>query len=404
MKEATGSDEQQGLNRHFGAVYLDGFATMPLAPEARAAMIAALDQVGNAASPHSAGEAAAHRIATARRAVAELINASPTELTFTAGATEANNLALIGVAAAAVRFGDARRRIVVSAIEHKAVLEAAGHLTGLGFEVVKGPIGRSGVIDPRALATLVDNDTLLVSVMAVNNETGLLQPVAEIAALAHRAGALFHCDAAQAVGKIDCDVQALDVDYLSISSHKLYGPMGVGALYCAAHALRPQPLTFGGGQQAGLRAGTEPVALIAGFGAAAAVATQRLAIDAVHNAELAEQLLAALAERQVRFTVVGQGNRRIPGGAAIAIDGGEAEVVCTMLARTVQLSTGSACTSGQLVTSHVLDAMNFSAKEAQSVLRFMTNRYSTAAEIEWAAGEIAAAVHRSALAAGEVRQ
>ncbi len=385
-------------------VYLDGFATMPLAPEARAVMVAALDDVGNAASPHSAGEAAAQRIAHARMEIADLINAAPAEIVFTSGATEANNLALIGAANAAARAGDPRRRIVVSAIEHKAVLEPARHLAGLGFEVVEAPVGHSGVVDPPALARLVDENTLLVSVMAVNNETGLVQPVAEIAALAHRAGALFHCDAAQAVGKIDCDVEALDVDYLSISSHKLYGPMGVGALYCAAHALRPEPLTFGGGQQAGLRAGTEPVALIAGFGAAAAVATQRLAIDAAHNAELADRLLAGLTDRQVRFALVGRDSTRIPGGAAIAIDGSDAEEVCMMLARTVQLSTGSACTSGQLLTSHVLDAMEFSAKEAQSVLRFMTNRYSTGAEIEWAAGEIAAAVHRSALAAGEVRQ
>jgi cysteine desulfurase len=385
-------------------VYLDGFATMPLAPEARAAILAAFDSVGNAASPHSAGEAAAQRIADARVAVAELINAAPQEIIFTSGATESNNLALIGVAKAAAKTADQRRNIIVSAIEHKAVLEPARHLSSLGFQVIEAPVDHLGVVDLSALARLIDADTLLISNMAVNNETGLIQPIAEIAALARQAGALFHCDAAQAVGKIDCDVQAFDIDYLSISSHKLYGPMGVGALYCAAHALRPDPLTFGGGQQSGLRVGTEPVALIAGFGTAASVATRRMSIDATHGADLAARLLAGLTNRQVRYTLVGKDQPRIPGGGAIALDGIDADVVCTMLARTVQLSTGSACNAGQILTSHVLDAMGFSAHRAQSVLRFMVNRYLTHEHIDRAADEIAAAVHRSALATGDTRQ
>ncbi len=385
-------------------IYLDGFATMPLAPEARAAMIAVFDQVGNSASPHSAGEAAAKRVAHARLAVADLINAAPAEIIFTSGATEANNLALIGVASAATQAGDRRRRIIVSAIEHKAVLESAQRLAGLGFDVVEAPVGHTGVVDLPALVRLIDAETLLISVMAVNNETGIVQPVTEIAALAHEADALFHCDAAQAVGKIDCDVQAIDVDYLSISSHKLYGPMGIGALYCAAHAPRPEPLIFGGGQQSGLRPGTEPVALIAGFGAAALVATRHMSIDAAHSADLVDMLLEGLTSRQVRYTLVGEDQPRVPGGGAIALDGIDAETVCTMLARTVHLSTGSACTAGQLLTSHVLDAMRFSLNRAQSVLRFMVNRYSTGEEIGRAIDEIAAAVHRSVLAAGEVRQ
>ncbi len=386
------------------AVYLDGFSTMPLAPEAKTAMIDAFDHVGNAASPHSAGEGAAQRIAHARLAVADLINAAPSEIIFTSGATEANNLALIGVASAATHASDRRRRIIVSAIEHRAVLEPARHLASLGFDVVEAPVNSAGVVDLPALAGLISGETLLVSVMAVNNETGLVQPVAEIAALVRKAGALFHCDAAQAVGKLDCDVQAIDVDYLSISSHKLYGPMGVGALYVAAHAPRPEPLTFGGGQQSGLRPGTEPVALIAGFGAAALVATRYLSTDAVHNADLIARLLAGLTSSHVRYTLLGKDQLRVPGGAAIALDGIDAEAVCTMLARTVQLSTGSACAAGQLLTSHVLDAMAFSVKKAQSVLRLMTNRYLTGEQIDRAADEIAASVHRSVLATGEVRQ
>lgn len=385
-------------------IYLDGFATMPLAPEARAAMIAALDQVGNAASPHSAGEAAAQRIAQARLWVADLINAAPAEITFTSGATEANNLALLGVAAAADRSCNSRRRIVVSAIEHKAVLEPARHLASLGYDVVEAPVGQSGVVDMASLSGLIDGNTLVVSVMAVNNETGLVQPVSEISTIAHDAGALFHCDAAQAVGKIDFDVQATEVDYLSISSHKLYGPMGIGALYCAAHAPRPKPLIFGGGQQSSLRPGTEPVSLIAGFGAAALVATRHLSLDATRSVALLDRLFAGLATRQVRYELIGGERPRVPGGAAIILDGVEADTLCAMLARSVQLSTGSACTSGQLLTSHVLDAMRFSTDEARSVLRIMVNRYIEDEQIDIAATLIATAAARSVLAAGEVRQ
>ena len=228
------------------------------------------------------------------------------------------------------------------------------------------------------------------------------QERAEIAALTHKAGALLHCDAAQAVGKIDCDVQAIDADYLSISSHKLYGPMGAGALFCAASAPRPEPLTFGGGQQSGLRPGTEPVALIAGFGAAALVAARHLAIDAVSNAKLISRLLAGLTDRQVRYTIIGKDRLRVPGGAAIALDGIDAEMVCTMLARTVQLSTGSACSAGQIVTSHVLDAMGFSYDQAREVVRIKCNRYNSFDEIDMAAQIIAQAVARAKFALDDV--
>lgn len=390
--------------RNAEPIYLDGFSTMPLAPEARAAMIAALDQVGNAASPHSAGEAAARRIAEARSTLADLINAAASEIIFTSGATEANNLAIIGVAGALAESGNPRRRIVVSAIEHKAVLEPARHLASLGFEVVEIPAERSGVIDLQALTGLVGSDTLLVSIMAVNNETGIVQPIAEIATIAHNAGALFHCDAAQAVGKIDCDVEVLNVDYLSISSHKMYGPMGVGALYCAARVQKPKSLNFGGGQQSGIRPGTEPVALIAGFGAAAGVAIKRMAADAAHGAEMIDVILAALAHREIRFKLVGGDKPRIPGGAAIMLDGINADSVCAMLARTVHLSTGSACTAGQFQTSHVFEAMGFLCNESQSVLRLMVNRYLTAEHVETAIQQILAAINRSLLVTGEVRQ
>lgn len=261
-------------------IYLDGFATMPLAPEAMGAMQNAWQLGGNAGSGHLAGERAAAQVAHGRAAVARLIGAAPSEIVFTSGATEANNLALLGIAANAPA---GRRRILVASIEHKSVLAPAKLLEKRGFRIERIPVDRSGAIDIASFGAMLDEDVLLVSVMAANNETGVIQPVAQVAALAHAIGALMHCDAAQAVGKIPVDVIDWDVDLLSISAHKCYGPMGIGALYIAAGTVAPEPLLMGGGQQGGLRPGTEPVALIAGFGAAADVARDRLAQDAEHG-------------------------------------------------------------------------------------------------------------------------
>lgn len=367
-------------------------------------MLEAWDRPANAGSPHSAGEWAAQALEAGKASIAELIGAAPSELVFTSGATEANNLALLGTAAGERARGSARRRIVVSAIEHKAVLEPARELARHGFEVVLAPVDAHGRVDLDALSDLVNDATLLVSVMAVNNETGVVQPVSEAAATAHEAGALFHCDAAQAAGKIRIDVGVLDVDYLSLSGHKCYGPMGIGALYIAAGAPRPAPLQFGGGQQAGVRPGTEPVPLIAGFGAAARAAAARLAEDGAHAARLADRLHAGLAMRQVRFQKITGDHAIVPGSLVIAIEGADADTLCAMLARTVQISTGSACTSGQIRISHVFESMGLSEEKARSVLRIFCSRYNDDAEIDAAATAIADAAARSRLATGEVLQ
>lgn len=385
-------------------IYLDGFATLPLANEALEAMLAAWKQPGNSGSPNASGERAARIIANARAEVAALVGATPSEIVFTSGATEANNLALVGVANAS-RSVSERRRIVVSAIEHKAVLEPAAALAAEGFDVAVAKVDAHGRIDLEALATLLDENVLLVSVMLVNNETGVIQPVAEVAALAHAIGAYVHTDAAQAVGKIVIDVTALDVDYVSFSAHKCYGPMGVGALYVAAGMPVPSPLMRGGGQQSGIRPGTEPVPLIAGFGAAA-----RAAIDHLAQGETARQsaridrLLNGLASRQLRFTRITGDHPVVPGSAAIAIDNVDADSLCAQLAREVSLSTGSACTSGQIRISHVLEAMGFSEQIARSVVRIFCDRTLSDTEIDRAVDAIVASIHRSQLAAGEVRQ
>lgn len=358
-------------------IYLDGLSTNPLAPEAREAMLAAWAEPGNPGSPHAAGERAAATIETGRRAIAELIGASPAELVFTSGATEADNLAITGVALAAIDDGDPRRQLVVSAIEHKAVLEPVARLRRLGFRIDVVPVGHDGVISLDALARLVGPDTLLVSVMGANNETGVVQPVADAAALAHAAGALLHCDAAQAVGKIRVDVLDWDVDYLSVSSHKMHGPVGVGALYAAAGAPRPVALAVGGGQEGGLRAGTEPAPLVAGFGAAASLAGRHLERVAQHSAGLLALFLSELTVRGRRFAVNGGEVERVPGAASVHLPRVDAQSLAQSLASQLMISTGSACASGQIDTSHVLTAMGLDAEAKAGTFRVYFGRYST---------------------------
>jgi cysteine desulfurase len=385
-------------------IYLDGFATLPLAPEALEAMLAIWAHPGNAGSPNVSGEIAARAIADGRELVADLIGAAPSEIIFTSGATEANNLAILGVAHAARRKEPNRNRIVVSAIEHKAILEPAHALQSEGYEVSIAPVDSCGRLDLVEFAKLVDQDLLLASVMMVNNETGVIQPVKEAAALAHESGALFHSDAAQAAGKIDVDVVELDVDYLTLSAHKCYGPMGIGALYVAASAPKPVPMTLGGGQQSGLRPGTEPVALIAGFGAAARVAKDRLSSDQKHCAGLIAQLLDTLQQRQLRFRRVSGDAPTVPGTASIQLIGIDADELCTRIARQVSLSTGSACTSGQIKSSHVLESIGLSEIDARGVIRIFCNRYQNSAEILSAADHIVEVAALSRLETGEVHQ
>lgn len=387
-----------------GPIYLDGFATLPLAREARTAMLSAWEQPGNAGSANVAGERAASIVDAGRLAVANLVGASPAEIVFTSGATEANNLAISGVVAALRAQGSRRDRVVVSAVEHKAVLEAALSLRALGVDVVEAPVDMTGRIDLEAFGELIDETVLIASVMMVNNETGVIQPVAEAAAIAHAQGVLFHCDAAQGAGKVPIDVVNLDVDYLSVSAHKLYGPMGIGALYIAAGSPPPSPLFHGGGQQARLRPGTEPVALIAGFGAAAATAQHMMEDDADHGRQLVATLLAGLSSRQVRFRPITGNHRVVPGSAAILLEGVDGNALCAAVARDVSISTGSACTAGQIDTSHVLGAMGMRGDCARSVVRIFCSRYNMLEEMEVAAAHIASAADRSRLATGGVRQ
>lgn len=370
-------------------IYLDGFATMPLAPEVQLVMIKAWQQPSNAGSPHRFGERAAKLIDDARASVAALLGASSSEVYFTSGATEANNMAILGVARRALAESNTRYRVIVSSIEHKAVLAPAESLRNSGFEIIHAPVDGNGVLDCEALRELADERTLLISVMFANNETGALQPIDQVVAIARSVGALVHCDAAQAAGKIPIDVLALDIDYLSLSAHKLYGPSGIGAIYIAANSPRPQPIVFGGDQQGSLRPGTEPVALIAGFGAAAELAHSLLASDVAHALELSGQFRSRFwaAELGAELTT---GNRQVlPGAMSIYLPGIDAEELVLSSSAEIALSTGSACNSGQIISSHVLNSMGYSQERARSVFRIMLNRYTKSDDIIFASDKLA---------------
>jgi cysteine desulfurase len=352
-------------------VYLDYNATAPVRPEAAVAVAEALDLVGNPSSVHRYGRAARKRVEDAREQVAALIGAAPADVVFTSGGTEANALALAGIG---------RKRLLVSAIEHDSVLAAAA---ALDPESPRIPASRNGVVDLEALGRLLaaQGGETLVSVMLANNETGVVQPVAEVARLAHAAGALVHCDAIQAAGKISVDVKSLGVDLLSLSAHKLGGPQGVGALYIAEGVALTAALR-GGGQERGRRAGTENVPGIAGFGAAAAAAKRDLAANA-RIGELRASLETAVLARSSRARIAGAEAPRLPNTSCIVLAGvsSETQVMALDLAG-VAVSAGSACSSGKVRHSHVLAAMGLPAEEVSSAIRVSLGWASVPGDVE----------------------
>jgi cysteine desulfurase len=350
-------------------IYADHAATTRIAPEVRDAMLPYLgDSFGNASSVHRRGEAARDAIERAREQVAKLAGADAEEIVFTASGSEANNLALRGVMWGA---DSTRRRLVISAVEHPSVLEAAKHLELRGYPVTIVPIERSGVMDPALIAAALGPDVALVSVMWVNNETGHIQPVAEIAALAHAAGAKFHCDAVQAAGKITFDGVAEHFDLMSIAGHKFHGPQG-GAALIVRRRTRLVPLVHGGHQERSRRAGTENLAAIVGFGAAAERASRELVagtqgrINALGEA-LLEKLLAALPEARLN----GDRSPRVGSIVNVRLPGVDGEAVLHELDLAgVTISTGSACSAASPGPSHVLLAMGLGAEDAHGSVRF----------------------------------
>ena len=364
-------------------IYLDAHATTPVDPRVLDVMLPLLrDQVGNASSlDHAAGRRTRDAVDTARRQVAAVIGASHKDIVFTSGATEADNLAIKGVAASASDRGD---HLVTVATEHRAVLDTCRHLEERGCRVTVLPVGADGLIDLEALEAALEPKTILVSVMAANNEIGVLQPLAAIGRLTRARGILFHTDAAQAFGRVPLDVNAMGIDLLSISAHKIHGPQGVGALYVRTRqpTVRLAPLFDGGGHERGLRPGTLNAPGIVGLGAAAAIAAAGMAEEAARIAALRDRLLEGLLAAIDGVAVNGSREQRLPHNLNVSIDGTD-ETLASRL-EGLAVSAGSACASGSIEPSYVLRALGVPANRAHGTLRFGLSRFTTAAEIDQA--------------------
>jgi cysteine desulfurase len=347
--------------------YLDWNATAPLRPDARAAMMAALDLAGNASSVHAEGRAARRLIEAARAQVADLVGAEAKNITFTSGATEANMLALTPALEVGGRK-EPRDRLFVSAIEHPSV-RSGGRFAGEQVEEL--PVTGDGVLDLEALERKIAGaERPLVSVMLANNETGVMQPIRAIADIVHAANGLLHVDAVQGAGRIACRMDDFGADLLSLSSHKLGGPQGSGALVHRRDIHITEPLIRGGGQERSLRAGTENVAAIAGFGAAAAAAGAVREKDAVRMADLRDRLEAEIAQATPQAVIFGQGAPRLPNTSLAAVPGIKAEtVVISFDLNGIALSSGAACSSGKVQASHVLAAMGVEPDLARGAVR-----------------------------------
>lgn len=369
--------------------YFDHNATTPLAPEVLETVVSCLGQTyGNASSIHFFGQAAKQRLEAARRQLAALIHASPAEVVFTSGGTESDNLALMGIARAASGL----RHLITTAIEHPAVLAACVQLEREGVEITRLPAGPAGMVDPDDLRRALRPQTLLVSIMHANNELGTIQPIGEISRITREAGVPLHVDGVQALGKIPLDVKALGVDLYSMSAHKLYAPKGVGALY-VRKGLRLAPLIFGGHHERDRRPGTENVPGIAGFGAAAELASRRLCAGPDPVARLRDRLEAAIVARIPETGINGAGAARTPNTTNIYFDGidGEALVIALDL-RGFAVSTGSACSSGAVTPSHVLTAIGLSAERARASIRFSLGAGNTEDEVDGLLEALAASV------------
>jgi cysteine desulfurase len=371
-------------------VYLDHNATAPLDERVLDAMLPFLrGEHGNPSSLHWFGQRTRAAVEEARERVARLIGAAPGEIVFTGSGSESDNMALRGVAAKAK---PPRRKLLVSAIEHHAVLNCAKALRDEGEPLAIAGVPANGRVELDTLAAALDDTVALVSLMLANNETGVVQPVAEAARLAHARGALVHCDAVQAAGKIAIDVRELEVDLLSLSAHKLYGPQGVGCLY-VRRGTPMAPLVRGGGQERNRRAGTENVAGIVGFGAAAALVLEDLASEAAGVAALRDRLEARLLA--VPGVLRNGGEPRLANTTNLSFQGCEAESLLMALdLEGIAVSTGAACSAGAIEPSHVLRAMGLPPERVQSSLRLSLGRSTTEAEVEHAADVITAVVER----------
>jgi cysteine desulfurase len=377
------------VDRRF--LYLDDAATTAVDPRVASAMAECLAAPpGNPSATHAAGRAARERVEAARAHVAALIGATPASIVFTSGATESDNLAVLGAARAAAERG---RHVVVPRTEHRAVLDACGRLEREGWRVTYLRPDRAGLVAPEAVRDALRPETTLVSVMLVNNEIGVVQDVAAIGRLCRERGVAFHVDAAQAAGRVAIDVDAIGCDLLSLSSHKIHGPAGVGALYVRREP-RPAlvPLQFGGGQEGGLRSGTVPVHQVVGMGEAYRLARELFDTEPARLAGLRDRLLAALRALD-GVLLNGHAERRAPHLLNVSFEGVDGESLLLDL-EDVAVASGAACSSATREPSYVLRALGRGDALAQASLRFAVGRFTTEADLDEAARRVIAAVRR----------
>jgi cysteine desulfurase len=375
-------------------IYMDCHATTPVDPRVLDAMLPFFkERFGNAASRnHSFGWQAEEAVEAARKQIAELIGATAREIIITSGATESDNLAIKGAARMYREKGD---HIITVVTEHKAVLDTCKHLQKEGFQVTYLPVNRDGLIDLDRLRDAITAKTILISVMAANNEIGVLQPVAEIGRIARERGVLFHTDAVQSAGKVPFDVESMNVDMASLSAHKMYGPKGVGALYVRRRNPRVllEPIIDGGGHERGMRSGTLNVPGIVGMGRASAIARAGMAEEAARVASLRDRLLAGMRSGLDEIFVNGSMEHRLPGNLNVSFAYVEGESLL-MGVSDVAVSSGSACTSATLEPSYVLKALGVGDDLAHSSIRFGLGRFNTEEEVDYVAGKMVQVVTR----------
>ncbi|MEW6601070.1 MAG: cysteine desulfurase family protein [Nitrospirota bacterium] len=370
-------------------IYLDNNASTPLASEVAESMTACLRSCfGNPSSGHPYGQAARTAVETARKQVARLINAHSGELIFTSGGTEANNMAIFGTA---LRYKPGH--IISSCVEHPSVTNPLKHLECLGFKIDYVPVDRYGIVDPDAVKKLVRRNTILITVMHSNNETGSIQPIAEIGKIAATAGIVFHCDAAQSVGKVPVNVKKLNVDLLTVVSHKFHGPKGIGALYIKEGTVL-KPLLFGASHERGLRPGTENVCSVAGLGRASELAKKEMGKRVNRMKELSAILYKDLLRGIPGIKLNGHPSKRLPNTLNISFPGIQGHILLARLRNEIAASTGSACHEGKHEPSSVLKAMGLSDKEALSAVRLSLGINNSEAHIRRAAKVIAGACRK----------
>ncbi len=375
-------------------IYMDNNATTPVDPRVLEAMLPYFcEEFGNAASRiHAFGWRAEEAVDKAREQIARLIGATPKEIIFTSGATESDNLALKGVAE---MYRDKGTHIVTQVTEHKAVLDSAKRLEREGFEITYLPVDRTGLVDPDDVRRALRETTILISIMAANNEIGTLQPVEEIGRIAKERGVLFHSDAAQALGKIPVDVEAWGVDLVSLSAHKMYGPKGVGVLYVRRRnpRVRLAPMMDGGGHERGMRSGTLDVPGIVGFGAACELAYQEMEAEAERLRALRDRLQSGFLSQVDEVCLNGHPERRLPGTCNLSFAYVEGESLMMGL-NEIAVSSGSACTSATLEPSYVLRALGVGDELAHSSIRFGLGRFNTEEEVDYVIQRVKETVER----------